>query len=105
MLWVVSSDIFCLFPSQHDSSLMCKMWKLNAVFLFSDFFVSVVRTHLMLSKFFRIKLSNSLFSYEFAELSRKGICSSFQLTVLLYRLSTNQIDASTKSRFILELKD
>lgn len=78
---LVSSEIFCLFPLQHDNSLICKMCKLCE--MFSLIFVSLMRTPSTFI-FQRIKLKTVY--------SVCGICrivtlvgaTPFHSTVLLY---------------------
>lgn len=100
---LVSSEIFCLFPLQHDNSLICKMCRLCE--MFSLIFVSLMRTPSTFI-FQRIKLKTV---YSVCGICRivthTGWCHSFPLNCFALRLPTNQIDASVKSRFILELKD
>ena len=76
----------------------------NHVFC-SLIFVSVVRTpDAFIFQGIKLKVVYSVHGI-CRIVTQGGWRHSFHLTILLYRLSTNQIDCSTKSRFILELKD
>lgn len=81
----MSSDIFCLLPLQHDSFLICKIWKLSdVVFPFSNFCDPGENTQYLRFPRKKLEVICSLCRVCRIVFTHIGWCHSLLLTALLY---------------------